>query len=315
MNLSRFPLLLRPYIVRELPGWGRLINLLGIRGVDNVNPKWRDAGIVFVRGKLHGYIMELDLKDDLERGTYFMGRYYDLETQLILDALLKSGDTFMDIGANIGMITLHGASRVGKCGRVIAFEPQSLCCGKIRRNVELNKIHHVQIHNVGLADKDAELTLMVLGGATVHSYLCQEGYGLNAREKIVVPVKRGDDIVGDQIIGDLVIKIDVEGYELHALRGLIETIKTHRPPVISEACAHYFNRAGTDEYQYFDFFHALDYHAYEISSEYTGLVGRRKQNFRLRPINCLSDHYRGDSVADILWLYKTYRCLELRIDR
>jgi hypothetical protein len=167
----------------------------------------------------------------------------------------------------------------------------------------------VQIHNVGLADKNAELTLTIIGD-TVNSCFCREGYEVEARERIVVPVRRGDDLVRDQIIGDLVIKIDVEGYEVYALRGLIETIRAYRPPIISEACVNHLNRAGSDEQSYFDFFHALGYRAYEISSEYKG----RKRNIRLRRINCLADHYRGKTVADILWLYKSYRSLDSRIE-
>ena len=86
--------------------------------------------------------MELDLRDALERQTYFLCRYYDLENQLALDVLLKPGDTFIDIGANIGMTTLHGASRVGENGKVIALEPQPICCAKIKRNLEINAINH-----------------------------------------------------------------------------------------------------------------------------------------------------------------------------
>ena len=79
--------------------------------------------------------MELDLSDDGERGVYFLGRYYDLENQLTLDAVLKSGDTFVDGGANIGMTTLHAAKRVGEAGRVFAFEPQPPCAEKIEKHL------------------------------------------------------------------------------------------------------------------------------------------------------------------------------------
>ena len=78
--------------------------------------------------------MELDLSDDLDRMVYFLGRYYDLDLQLLLDELLRPGDTFINVGANVGYVVLHAASRVGPRGRVIAFEPQPGCCRKLRRN-------------------------------------------------------------------------------------------------------------------------------------------------------------------------------------
>jgi len=311
MNSQRLALLFRPYIARELPGWGRLVDALGIGGIDNLNPRWRKAPTISVPGKLHGYKMELDLSDDLERSTYFVGRYYDLENQLLLDALLKPGDTFIDVGANIGMTTLHGAKRVESRGKVIAFEPQPGCCKKVRRNLEINNLRHVQLHNVGLADKDAELTLKIPVGGTIMACFCQDGHNLKAGEEIVVPVRRGDDLVSGHIVGDLVIKIDVEGYELHALRGLQKTIEIHRPPIISEVSPYYLQRAGTDEQQLFDFFHAMNYRAYEISSEKKGLFGNR--DFRLRQIDRIAEHYKCETEADVLWLYKNYNALNSKI--
>jgi FkbM family methyltransferase len=312
MTTPRLPLLLRPYIAHEMPGWGRLFRALRIGGIDNQNPRWRDANTILTFGKLHGYKMELDLSDDLERATFFVGRYYDLENQLILDALLKPGDTFLDIGANIGMATLHGARRVGKAGRVIAFEPQPGCYDKIKRNIELNGIDHVQCHNVALGELNTELRLKVLGGGTILACFCRDDHDVKAREEIPVPVRRGDELVHGQIVGDLVIKIDVEGYELFALRGLSETIETYHPPIISEANARHLRRAGTDEHEYFDFLNALGYQAYQILSRKRAPFG--KQSFRLLPIRQLSEHHKYEAEADILWLWRSYPILQANIE-
>jgi hypothetical protein len=104
------PFLFRPYIRRELPGWGKLFHWLKLGGINNVNPHWRSAPTYTARGKWHGYRMKLDLRDDLDRSTYFLGRYYDSNVQLLLDRLLKPGDTLLDVGANVGSTTLHGAA-------------------------------------------------------------------------------------------------------------------------------------------------------------------------------------------------------------
>jgi FkbM family methyltransferase len=259
---------IRPYTVREMPGWGRLIDALGINGIDNTNPRWRLAPTVLARGKAHGYLMELDLSDDLERCTYFVGRYYDLDIQLLLDVLLKPGNTFLDIGANVGMTTLHGASRVTNEGRVIAFEPQPACCRKIKRHLELNSIRHVTLHNVGLADKDQELTLAIPGGGTIMAHVQTDPAPDVAN--IRVPIRCGDDFVRD-VKGNLTIKIDVEGYELYALRGLIDTIAKYQPPIIIEFCRHYFQRAGTNEGEVMRFFEEQNYEPYEISLRKPGI--------------------------------------------
>ena len=290
-KLSRFA---RPYIVRELPGWGRLMKALQIDGINNVNPKWRDAPTVTVRGKRHGYLMELDLSDDLERCTYFLGRYYDLELQTLLGALLRPGDTFLDIGANIGMMTLHAAKLVGSEGKIIAFEPQPSCVRKLERQLELNNIHHVTVHNIGLADQAAEMVMSVPRGGSIMAHI--GATVVFSDEQIKIPVRRGDDLVA-AVSGRLVIKIDVEGYEVQALRGLGKTIALNRPAIISELNAHHLQRAGKTEQEAIAFFTDRDYVGYAIST---------KRNRPLSPpqmtLTKLESDIRPLVGNDFLWL-------------
>jgi FkbM family methyltransferase len=286
--------LFRPYISRELPGWSRLLHRLSITGIDNTNPLWRDAPTRIIRGKQHGYLMELDLRDDLERITYFMGRYYDNDVQLLIDATVKPGDTFLDIGANIGMTTLYAARIVGPKGRVIAFEPQPACCDKIRKNLQINNVDHIQLHAVGLSDHDDELVLKILGGGSIMA--CFGNDVVDAREELRVPVRRGDDLVRDQIVGRLVIKIDVEGFELFALKGLMESIQEYRPPIIAEVIPSNLIRAGSNAAEVFKFFHEIDYCAYQAQARTTSRF--EKPTLQLRKIDCLPNKDGGD----ILWL-------------
>jgi FkbM family methyltransferase len=298
MDYPRLPLLFRPYIAREMPGWGKLFPLLGIDGIHNVNPRWRKAPKRTIRGKMHGYRMELDLSDNVERATYFLGRYVDLASQLVLDTLLKPGDTFIDVGANIGMMTLLAASRVGDQGRVLSFEPQPLCCERIRQSLADNGIRHVQIHNVGLADRADELTLRVhVGGRIMASFSIPEG-DPSVGEEIRIPVVRGDDLVRGQVVGDLLIKIDVEGYELHVLRGLEATIEGHRPPIMTEVIPYLLRRSGVDEHQLFSYLRERGYRPFAISEEYRRPRLRRPR-LGLRPFE-RSEELAG--TVDVLWL-------------
>ena len=132
--------------------------------------------------------MELDLSDDLDRMVYFLGRYYDLDLQLLLDELLRPGDTFI----NVGYVVLHAASRVGPRGRVIAFEPQPGCCRKLRRNLGVNGIEHVDLHNCALGEREDKLELKMLGGTSIMSTLCIDDTDVRAlRDRIEVQVLRG----------------------------------------------------------------------------------------------------------------------------
>jgi FkbM family methyltransferase len=295
MGYPRLPFLFRPYFMRELPGWGKLTGLLGISGVDNVNPRWRTAPSRTIRGKVHGYLMELDLSDDGERGVYFLGRYYDLENQLTVDAVLKSGDTFIDGGANIGMTTLHAARRVGEVGRVFAFEPQPSCAEKIQKYLANNHLPQIQLHKIGLSDKAAQLTLNVIGGGSILATFGTVKAGPGVREQYSCFLVRGDDVLRGQIVGDVMIKLDIEGFELFALRGLEETIARHRPPILTEVVPHQLRRAGTDEHQLFAHLHEREYRAHAIHRK----KRRRPPVLALRPIERPED--LGD-IFDVLWV-------------
>ena len=243
MNSRLLPLAFRPYIFRELPLWGKIYQWVGAGGKENTNPLWRNAPTRIVRGKAHGYLMDLDLSDDMDRMVYFLGRYYDLDLQLLLDELLRPGDTFINVGANAGYVVLHAASRVGPQGRVIAFEPQPGCCQKLRRNLELNGIEHVDLHDHALGERDDTLELKMLGGTSIMSTLCIDETDVRAlRDRIEVPVRRGDDVVSGRVIGNLTLMVDVEGFEVYVLRGLDRTIAQYRPPILLEVVPRYLRR-------------------------------------------------------------------------
>jgi FkbM family methyltransferase len=295
MDYPRLAFLLRPYLKRELPGWGKLFRLLHIDGIDNTNPYWRHAPKRTIRSKAHGYWMELDLSDDVERNTFFLSRYYDLENQLVFDGVLNPGDTFVDGGANIGMTTLHAANRVGAGGRVLAFEPQHGCAEKIRKQLVLNDIRHVQVHEVGLGERAAELTLSVLGGGSVLANFGDVSKAAWVREQYQCPIIRGDDRLRGQVVGKLMIKLDLEGYELYALRGLEETITSYFPPIMTEVAPRNLRRAGVDEHQLFAHLHERNYRAYAIS------LSKRRLRHRLH-LRSVERPGELGQVIDVLWL-------------
>src|SRR5690242_13564500 len=105
-------LTLLPYSRLELPGWGKLLRLCGAMN----RTGWEGAPVRTIRGKKHGYLMPLDLSNWSERLTYFLGRHHEIFTSLFLEAAVRPGETFIDVGGNIGMITLHAAALVGPAG-------------------------------------------------------------------------------------------------------------------------------------------------------------------------------------------------------
>lgn len=111
--------LARLYARFELPRSVEILEALRV----NDPRQWTDAPTLECRGCWHGYTLRLDLADYFQRWAYFLSRYHEVPLQLLLRKALQPGDVFVDGGANIGLVSLVAASRVGRSGRVLAFEP------------------------------------------------------------------------------------------------------------------------------------------------------------------------------------------------
>jgi hypothetical protein len=75
---------------------------------------------------------------------------YEAGTLNIISQCLNEGDIFIDVGANIGLMTLLGARRVGPSGGVYAFEPAPATFGLLQDNISLNQMKNIHAMNVGL---------------------------------------------------------------------------------------------------------------------------------------------------------------------
>jgi len=135
-----------------------------------------------------------------------------------------SGDTAIDVGANIGSYTLRLARRFRT---VIAFEPDLAMCNILRLNAKVNKLQNIRIEEMALGDEDGVLPLYVRKGTGATS-LNPSHYGLKYETVKKVRVARLDSLSGIPGKVDF-IKLDAEGLELLILRGARSTIARFKP--------------------------------------------------------------------------------------
>lgn len=153
---------------------------------------------------------------------------YQLNILNIMKKYLKQGDIFIDVGANIGYMSAFGASLVRKMGEVHSFEPVPFYFNLLSKWVKLNKEYQFFLNNFALGESQgmAEIKIsdvqnlgwntMVPGGIKPHTI----------KEIIEVNVIRLDEYFFDNNIKEVsLIKIDVEGFEFPALKGLTKFFK------------------------------------------------------------------------------------------
>jgi FkbM family methyltransferase len=292
MAYPRLPFAALPFTRLELPGWGRVLRALRI-SVPPGDRTWSDAPTKTIRGKAHGYLMELELHDWAERMTFFLGRYYELPQQLLLERVLREGDRVVDVGGNIGMWSLLAAKLVGPSGLVETFEPNPACQERIRSVLKLNEIGWVRLHPCGLSDEPASLELTVVNNHSgVGTFTTIEAENESAvSDRVKAEVRVGDDALdGGRPIR--LIKIDVEGFETRAVRGLRKTIERDRPIVVLEMIDGLLRKAGSSSVELFVTMSAMGYDGYALGTKRRGL-GQELSLTRL--------HKPGAS-GDVVWV-------------
>jgi len=163
---------------------------------------------------------------------------HDPQAQRALRALLRGGMTFYDLGASSGFFTVIGARLVGPEGRVYAFEPIPRLADAVERNAAANRLANVTVVRRAVSDRSGPRRLALVGEGDVltGSHLLAPGAGAAPPgESLPVEAAALDDLVRDgEIAPPDVVKMDVEGAELDALRGMAEIVRGHRPAIVAE---------------------------------------------------------------------------------
>lgn len=202
--------------------------------------------------KLPGQILiNVNPTEHIQRQLFWYG-YYEKPVGDLLKKLLRPGNTFVDVGANIGYFSLLASGNFPR-GRIISLEPVSKSFEALKANIALNKINNIEAFNIA-AGKTEETSTIYLAGDdnTGMSSLHQpENY---SGQTEMVKVTRLDQLAVDLKLEQIdVIKIDVEGYELAVLEGMKEVMEKFRPHILLELNPHtlsYFNLKPADVINY-----------------------------------------------------------------
>ena len=159
---------------------------------------------------------------------------FEWRERQFLNDYLRSGDIFVDIGANIGLFTLIASFRVGDNGKVYSFEPCLKTFQRLVGNVELNRMNNVKCSQMALSDRPGQIQMnLALDGYDAWNSLAQPTAGSSFATEMVRAVRWDDFVREHNLMGRVnLMKIDVEGWESHVLSGGIETFSRQDAPVL-----------------------------------------------------------------------------------
>jgi FkbM family methyltransferase len=189
---------------------------------------------------VNGMQIETDTDDTLHLAE--VGIYEPLLTAR-LGKLLREGDTFVDVGANIGYFTLLAARTVGPRGRVVAFEPEPTNFEILERNVERNGFTNVTLERRAVSDRSGPATIYTnpinLGAHTLYPF------SYHAAE-IPIEATSLDDYLEGAELERLVLKLDIEGAEGRVVHGAANVLaRTPDCVLVTEFLPSALRAAGT----------------------------------------------------------------------
>ncbi len=166
-------------------------------------------------------------------------------------AVLRPGDTAIDVGANFGYYTVLAARLVGPSGTVHAFEASARMFAYLQQTVALNAFDQTVLHWRAVAERSGRRTFHE-APAGLSGLGSLRSLGAQTAGVSVVPAIALDDLLAD-LPRVRLIKIDVEGADFLALQGMRRLLERDHPYLISEFNAAWFRELGQSADDAFQF--------------------------------------------------------------
>jgi FkbM family methyltransferase len=205
-----------------------------------------------------------DISRQIQEHGWYLDERFDIE---VFQKHLKTGMTFVDLGANVGFYTFLARSIIGQKGRVFAFEPYPRNAELIRASIGENSFHNnVTLVEAAVSDKNGKASLYLSPDASSENSLLdlefryddakEEVLGKGQQEKraVTVDVVTVDDYfekkVGDTRID--FIKMDIEGSEYRAFKGMSNKVlqDNDRMILMLEFWPNGFRKDNHDPYEF-----------------------------------------------------------------
>lgn len=222
----------------------------------------------------YSYIQALAKARDIRSGAWW-------EPEIALcTQVLREGDTALDIGANFGVWSYHMSRAVGPSGRIYAFEPIPFTARTFRKVARwLGFAGNVELFEVGCGERagKAEFTVPVMdfgaiSAGQVHMGRndARPGKERHARfektKTVACDVVRLDDLLG-KVERLTLVKCDIEGADLFAMRGAERLLGEHKPLVIIEINPWFLTGFGLRVEDVTGFFDRLGYRCFHYDDD------------------------------------------------
>ena len=201
---------------------------------------------------------------DFQGHPFSIHGYYEWRNWALASAVCSTGDTILEIGANVGTETVGFRDIVGNSGRIVAFEPVPGNLESLRALIDLNRWANVEVLPIALGESDAPLAFAL----PPHKHASGVGHFVTSTEggsahTIEVQCRRLDSLI-EEIGPAMAIFCDAEGAETMILRGGRRYLSRYQPIVVLEASPKHLARAGSSLTELQGTLESMGYQAFAV---------------------------------------------------
>lgn len=230
---------------------------------------WATAKTIF------GSKLRVDPQDDVGRCIYYFGVWEPNLTAWIARSL-SPGDTFIDVGANVGYFSLLASGIVREQGCVVSIEAMPRTCDVLLENVRLNGVHNTKVMPMAVWDTTGSVELFgpregISGTASALKTFAERWDHTN---KITVPCAPLSSILtAEEIKGARIVKIDVEGAEWRVVSGMSDLLERggNDLEIVVEVNPDSVRLDGQSCQDFLALFRKFGFHPYQIENIYGDL--------------------------------------------
>lgn len=221
--------------------------------------RFSNKPLKFYKTPIGNYYLPADATNDVIALDMKAGNIFESEIVDIARKYIRNNSTVLDIGANFGQMSLYFSQFTGENGQVFSFEADDYVFHILQKNIRANNCQNIRAFLRAVYDKGGNI--MFYPVQDFKRFPTYGSYGLdpNATSGRGIETIAIDDLNIESPISFM--KVDVQGSDLFAMRGAVETIKRHQMPIIFEFEQQFQNEFGTTFQDYLDFINSISYKA------------------------------------------------------
>lgn len=216
------------------------------------------------------YYLPTDAKADIVAQTIIQNNIFENEVYLLASKYIKVGTTVLDVGANFGQMSILFSQQTGDTGKIYSFDADDFVFEILKKNIAINNRGNIIPIFGAVHNKNNEVLFFPEQDFVEYQAYGSYGIDYNASEGRKLASLTIDSLNIQEEISFM--KIDIQGGDLQAMQGAVNTIERNRMPILFEYEYHFEDRFKMNFQQYVDFVSSINYKFEKVINGHNFLI-------------------------------------------